>query len=226
MTQGPRNPDTSFTPAAGFHWLTPVYDLGIRLLTREDQWRTALLAQVRPESDDIIADIGCGTGSLLIRLGRTESSATLIGVDPDPAILDRARAKAEAAGLVVEWHKGFAHDAAVLLKGKSVTKIVSSLMFHQAPMAEKVAGLAAMNAALTPGGEVHIADYGLQRSRLMRTLFATTVQNLDGHEDTEPNAKGVLPKLMQAAGFTGVEETMVIPTFTGSISLYRGRRPQ
>lgn len=219
-----RDANSSFTPAAGLPWLTPIYDLGIRALTREVRWRGTLVAQIRPAIGDTIADIGCGTGSLLVRLGRVARGAALIGVDPDPEILERARSKADAAGLAVEWHRGFARDAAVLLKGRGVTKIVSSLVFHQVPIAEKVAGLEAMYAVLAPDGEVHIADYGLQRTPLMRALFTATVQNLDGREDTEPNAQGILPVLMRTAGFVGVEETLVIPTLTGSISLYRGRR--
>ncbi|MBS3651873.1 hypothetical protein KEU06_25010 [Pseudaminobacter sp. 19-2017] len=63
-------PNAAFTPAAGHHWLTPFYDVGLAALTRERQWRNALLAQVRPGGDDVIADIGCGTGSLLVRLGK------------------------------------------------------------------------------------------------------------------------------------------------------------
>lgn len=102
------------------------------------------------------------------------------------------------------------------------TKIVSSLVFHQVPMAEKKAALAAAYKALAGGGEVHIADYGLQRTWLMRTLFRGIIQNLDGQENTEPNARGVLPHLMRVAGFRDVEETLVLPTPSGSISLYRG----
>lgn len=74
------------------------------------------------------------------------------------------------------------------------------------------------------GGEVHIADYGLQRTPLMRGLFRTIIQNLDGRVNTQPNADGVLPQLMHTAGFRNVEETLVIPTPSGSISLYRGIR--
>ena len=80
-----------------------------------------------------------------------------------------------------------------------------------------------MFAALPAGGELHIADYGLQRTRLMRAAFSI-VQRVDGYEDTQPNADGVLPILMQEAGFARVEETRVIPTVTGSISLYRAIR--
>lgn len=91
-------------------------------------------------------------------------------------------------------------------------------------MEEKAAALAAMHAALGAGGEVHIADYGLQRTPLMRGLFRAIIQNLDGRVNTQPNADGILPELMHAAGFRSVEEMLVIPTLSGSISLYRGTR--
>ena len=70
---------------------------------------------------------------------------------------------------------------------------------------------------------MHIADYGLQRTRLMRSLFRF-VQYVDGYKDTQPNADGILPVLMKETGFAQVEETTVIPTPTGSISLYRAIR--
>ena len=216
--------DMSYTPAAGHHWLTPFYDFGVAALTREHRWRSALTAQVRPRAGDVIVDVGCGTGSLLTRLGKAAPSAKLIGIDPDPDVLARARNRLSVAGLSVEMKIGFARQAAELLVGKRPTKIVSSLVFHQVPMEEKVAAFGAIYAALGAGGEVHIADYDLQRTPLMRALFRAIIQNLDGRVNTEPNARGILPELMHAAGFRSVKETLVIPTLSGSISLYRGVR--
>ena len=43
-------------------------------------------------------------------------------------------------------------------------------------------------------------------------------------DDTQPNADGVLPKLMHAAGFVDIREISVVPTLTGSITLYRARK--
>lgn len=214
----------AYTPAAGHHWLTPLYDLGVAALTREARWRAALVKQLDPEESDTIADIGCGTGSLLLRIGRAAPSARLIGIDPDPAVMARAQARFAVAGLSVDLHAGFARQAAELVVGKRPTKIVSSLVFHQVPMEEKEAAFASIFQALGSGGELHIADYGLQRTRLMRTLFRSIIQNLDGRANTEPNARGVLPALMAAAGFRNVEETDVIATPSGSISLYRAVR--
>jgi len=125
-------------------------------------------------------------------ISRTAPPAVLIGIDPDPAILERARRKTEAAGATVELKVGYGRDAAALLHGRGINKIVSSLVFHQVPMAEKRAGLAAMRTALVPNGELHVADYGLHRTALMRQLFRI-VQKGDGYENKEPNARGSYP---------------------------------
>jgi ubiquinone/menaquinone biosynthesis C-methylase UbiE len=209
-----------YVPAAPQLWL---YDFLVTLLTREWRWRPALLQQIDPKAEDSIADIGCGTGTLLALIGRTARPAVLIGIDPDRVILERARRKVTEVGLRVEFQVGYARDAAALLGGRRINKIVSSLVFHQVPMPEKRSGLAAMCAALFPAGELHVADYGLQRTALMRRLFRIVGAG-DGYENTEPNARGVLPELMKEAGFRRVEETAVIATPTGSISLYRAER--
>lgn len=215
-----RQTERDYVPAAPQLWL---YDFLVAALTRESRWRQALVDQVRPTDRDSIADIGCGTGSLIALISRTARPATLIGIDPDPEILKRARRKTTTGGATVDLKLGYARDAASLLEGRGINKIVSSLVFHQVPLAEKRAGLAAMRAALVANGELHVADYGLQRTALMRQLFRI-VQRADGYENTEPNARGVLPGLMRDAGFRDVEETAVIPTPTGSISLYRAER--
>jgi ubiquinone/menaquinone biosynthesis C-methylase UbiE len=200
-----------------------MYDFLCVVLTRARHWRSALLRQIDPAAGDVVADIGCGTGSQMKLLARSCPALTLIGIDPDPAILERARRKIAGVGASIDLRSGYAREAEQLLRDRRVNKIVSSLMFHQVPLAEKRAGLSAMHAALIPGGALHVADYGLQRTDLMRRLFRI-VQQGDGYANTEPNARGVLPELMAEVGFRDVCETHVIPTPTGSISIYRASR--
>jgi len=104
--------------------------------------------------------------------------------------------------------------------------VVSSLVFHQTSVAEKKSILGSIWQVLQPGGRLYIADYGLQRTALMRMLFRCTVQTIDGLEDTTPNAEGKLPGYMSEAGFLDVEELRIIPTATGSISIYHGMKPE
>lgn len=206
-----------FTPALGASEFSSAYDLAIATLTREKVWRRALLAQLDPQSGDVILDVGCGTGTFAVMIKRAFPDCEVVGIDPDPDILARATAKARKAGVAIRFEQGFARDADRF--GPVFTKVVSSLVFHQTPMAEKAAGLAAIRRALRPNASLHVADYGLQRTVLMRLLFRI-IQRVDGHDNTQPNAEGVLPVLMEKAQFEGVIERRVVRTATGSISLY------
>lgn len=209
---------TNFTPALGRPEMTGAYDLAIRLLTREKTWRTALLEQLAPGSDDVILDVGCGTGTIALLIKEAVPSARVVGLDPDPAVLEIAAAKAGAAGIEIEWRQAFAHEADRY--GGPYTKAVSSLVFHQVPMEEKRRGIEAMIRAVRSGGEVHIADYARQRSALMRTLFGL-VQRLDGFENTEPNARGAIEAILADFEPDSGLPRRVVRTPTGEISLFR-----
>jgi ubiquinone/menaquinone biosynthesis C-methylase UbiE len=194
-------------------------------LTRERLWRGLVAEHVAPQADDVIVDVGCGTGSLALLLHRVAPRARIIGVDPDHQVLARARRKADdaGAGATVEWRVGLGDALPEVVGPGSADVVVSSLVLHQCPMATKRAVLASMFAVLRPGGRLVVADYGLQRDRSMRLAFRV-VQFADGKQDTQPNADGVLPGLMAEAGFVDVREAHVVRTITGSISVYVGRR--
>ena len=217
--------ETAYTPALGHARLSGFYDLAIALWTRERRWRSAFLEQLSPQDTEVLIDIGCGTGALTVLIKTRAPMAEVLGIDPDPDILARAQARSQALGLSIAFVQGYADDTARIVGPGRADKAVSSLVFHQVPLAGKRSGLAAIFDALRPGGELHIADYGHQRSALMRLLFRQ-VQALDGRENTQPSADGVLPDLMIEVGFEAVEECALIPTPSGSISLYRARKPR
>jgi len=204
-----------------YRWLTPAYDAAISLLTRESRWRSELIHQIRPAPADRIVDVGCGTGSLAVSLARVGSFSDFLGIDPDAEAIALARRKAAKSSAPLRFVVG-RFDAKSILQTIQPNKIVSSLVLHQTPLEEKRRLIQEMFAALPARGELHIADYGLQRTKLARLLFRVTVQALDGVEDTEPNAKGVILDLLNEAGFIRPRERIVIPTLTGTISLYRG----
>jgi ubiquinone/menaquinone biosynthesis C-methylase UbiE len=214
--------ERAFTPAMGRFAPTRYYD-SVAALIRERLWRSLVAMHVAPRPDDVIVDVGCGTGSLALLLHQVQPGARIIGVDPDPQILDIARSKSDVAGAVLDWRVGMGDALAEVLGADSPTVLVSSLVLHQCPMPMKRAVLASMFAVLQPAGRLVIADYGWQRTRTMRLAFRV-VQVADGRSDTAPNADGVLPQLISEAGFSGVREVEVVPTVTGSLSVYTALR--
>jgi ubiquinone/menaquinone biosynthesis C-methylase UbiE len=217
--RGGKTNSKPFVPALGHHVLTPLYDGLLRFATRESVWRQALLGQIRPTAGDVILDVGCGTGTLAVLLKQMAPEARVIGIDPDAEALEIARIKALRAGLSIEWQIGFARDAAEVAGRRSISKIVSSLVFHQVPVGEKRAGLLAMFEAVRPDGAIHVADYARQPTRLMKALF-TTIEILDGVENTRPNADGLLESLLFEYSGRLATPNMIVATPTGAISLF------
>lgn len=221
MTQYEQNPGVTYTPPAGHHLLTPLYDLGVALTTREALWRNRLVELLSPQDDDVILDIGAGTGSLASLLAKRNPATRYFGIDPDQAAIDIAQAKAareETSATFKVAH--FSQDA--VSSWPKPTKATLCLVLHQVPLDEKLRLLRAIHSTLDAGGMLFIADYSEQRSWLMRTLFRSTIQRLDGLSDTQPNADGVLVPLMAQAGFVQIEEPAQFNTITGSISILKG----
>ena len=216
---GAGSAQTSYTPALGHKALTPLYDGAIALATRERVWRELLIEAIALKVGERLLDVGCGTGSLLMGLAKTTPGAVFVGLDPDPEVLARAKRR---AGEGVAFKQGFLDEAFVSAHAP-FDVVASSLVLHQTPLETKRRMLRHMRNALRTGGRLCIADYGLQSSPLMRLAFRTTVQALDGVEDTQPNADGVLPTLMAEAGFAHVDEIANIPTPTGEISIWRAK---
>lgn len=216
--------ERDFVPALGKAEFTNSYDKVIAIMTREKRWRPRIAQALALSPGEQVVDIGAGTGSQAILLKSATPEIRMIAVDPDPEVLAIARNKAEAAKAEIEWHQGFGDEAHELLGEGFADAVVTSLVLHQCPMEVKSGILASAFRLLKPGGRLVIGDYGKQRSFLMRMLFRQ-VQAVDGFEYTQPNADGVLPELISAAGFVDIEERHVIPTHTGSISIYCAAKP-
>ena len=212
-----------YTPPLGIGFLTPAYDVAIAMLTRENRWRSLLLDHLSPQENDRILDIGSGTGRLADMLHATEPRVEYLGVDPDKSAVSIARKRALRRGMDAQFQARF-FDGTETIGGKAPNKIVSSLVLHQTPLPEKRRIIQTAFDILSENGIFVVADYGVQSTALMRILFRGTVQFLDGVENTQHNAEGVLPKLFKEAGFSGPVERDTVFTPTGSIAIMVGRK--
>jgi ubiquinone/menaquinone biosynthesis C-methylase UbiE len=208
-------------PAAGRAIFTRLYDPALRITMREAAWRPRLVEEVLAGAPASVLDVGCGTGTLTTAIERAAPAVRLTGVDGDPEILCRARAKAGPESSI-EWVE--ANAQALPFEDASFQRVVSSLVFHHLVPDLKRAALAEIRRVLEPGGRLHIADLGRAHDPLMRLIFAANVQLLDGRENTRDHAAGRLPGFVEEAGFSDVHVWRRLRTGAGSLELLGARR--
>ncbi len=215
----PSNTSRAYIPALSSRLLTPFYDPVIRWLMREERFKNRLidLADVRPGMR--VLDLGCGTGTLAVMVKQRQPGAEVVGVDPDPEMLDRARSKAGGAGVVIDFDQGFASDLPYL--DRSFDRVLASLMTHHLAHDVKRRAFAEVLRVLRPGGQFHIVDFGPARSPAMR-LLAPILRRL---EEAEDNFAGRIPGMLSEAGFQRVRETGSIATALGPLTFLRAELP-
>lgn len=214
--------DRPYLPALRFQSLTRVYDPLIALTTRERRFRHRLLDRAAIADGQRVLDVGCGTGSLLIMAAERHPKAEFLGLDPDPHILSRARAKARLAGAEISFVPGLATD--LPFEDSSFDRMLSTLVFHHLGPEALTEATAEISRILRPGGELHLADWAPPRGLVMTTL-SWQVRLLDGVARTRPNFDGELPSLFEAAGLIEAERDDAIATAFGTLGLYAFRRP-
>jgi SAM-dependent methyltransferase len=212
------NDARGFTPALGFHALTPLYDRVVAMTTRERTFKRALLDQAGIEPGQQLLDVGCGTGTLAIAAQLRQPGLQVSALDADPAALAIAGRKARRAGAHIAFELG--RSSTLPYADERFDRVLSSLFFHHLSWGDKLLTARQMHRVLRPAGELHVADWGRAGGLISRSVFLA-VQLLDGFDTTSDNVAGLLPVVFGTAGFHHVEETRRIPTALGIISLYR-----
>jgi ubiquinone/menaquinone biosynthesis C-methylase UbiE len=208
----------SFIPAAGIDLLLPLYDPLVRFAMREERTRGALIDAAELRAGMRVLDLGCGTGSTSVLLAQRHPDVEIIGVDPDPKALERARAKAARAGVRIRFEQGFGD--AIPCADASIDRVVSSLVIHHLTQDEKLETFADIARVLLPGGSLHVLDFGPPITALDRAL--SWLVHHGGRIDD--NLSGRLPSLMQGAGLVEARELSKLRTLFGSLSLYGATR--
>lgn len=218
----PRTSAREFKPALRFDFLTGFFDPVVALTTRERTFKRLAIERTGLQPGERLLDLGCGTGTLALMAHAEQPNATIVGLDADPAILERARAKTAAAGAPIAFHEGFSNR--LPFEDERFDAVVSTLFFHHLSDAHKRATATEVLRVLAPGGRVVVADLGRPQDPAMRVAAAATVQLLDGRPTTSLNVAGRLPSLFTDAGFDPVTVTDRLRTPVGTIEILSARR--
>lgn len=206
--------DHAFIPAAGHDRFLAFYDPLTRLLGAHAALRQ-LCDQAAVQSGQRVLDIGCGTGTLAIMLERRTPDVRIVGLDPDPNALDRARRKAREAGAAIDWMQGFAD--AIAQPDETFDHVLSSLMLHHLDRATKRAALRDVRRVLKPGGSVHIMDFAADGHQ-SRGMIARLLHGEDALHD---NTTDSIVAMLRDAGFASATRVHRRRTLLGAIDYHR-----
>lgn len=206
-----------YVPALRFRALSALYDPVVDLTTREATFKQRVLAQAGLAPGQRVLDVGCGTGTLALEAKRAQPDADVVGLDGDPDVLERARRKAEAAGVEIQFDQGL--STALPYPDDSFDVALATLLFHHLTGANKQTTAREIARVLRPGGALHVADWGRPSDPLMALLF-WQIRLFDGLEQTQANGAGALPAIFEEGGFAAACETEHLRTIFGTLALY------
>ncbi len=207
----------TYLPAAGRDWLLPLYDPFVRVLGG-DSTRTELLAQATIRPNDRILDIGCGTGTLVIRIKRRHPDVEVVGLDPDPKALARGRRKAARAAVSVQFDQGFSDE--LPYPAASFDRVFSSFMFHHLRPDERGRTLREVHRVLKPDGALHLLDFVGEESHPHGVHgFLARVLHAAGPPRHSHDSR--ILALMSGAGFADPQEVSRRATLFGRVAYYQ-----
>jgi ubiquinone/menaquinone biosynthesis C-methylase UbiE len=208
-----------YIPAAGHDWLLPLYD-PIQKLLGGDAARRELIAQAGLQAGQRVLDIGCGTGELVVLIARLHPGVEVVGLDPDPRALARARRKAERAAAAIPLDTGFAD--ALPYADASFDRVFSSFMLHHLESAEKTRALGEVRRVLRPGGSLHLVDFAPAESGSSRGLVARLLHSAEPMREQRGSR---IAALLEEAGLAEASERGDRHTLFGRIAFFRASAP-
>lgn len=169
-----------------------------------------------PEPAWAVLDVGCGTGTGLTRYA--DAGCTVVGVDVSAAMLEKASTR---LGTAAELHQ--VDPGPLPFEADRFDLVMTSMVLHEVPGAERIALLREMVRVAKPGGRMLVIDFrfgtlrGWKGQALRRLL--PVIERFAGHyrEYQDFRAGAGVPPLLAAAGLNIEREKIVAG---GNLALY------
>jgi ubiquinone/menaquinone biosynthesis C-methylase UbiE len=190
------NTHRTYLPAAGHDFFLPLYD-GVAKLLGADRARQKLLDEASLQPGQKVLDIGSGTGTFAVLMKQRHPAVEVIGLDPDPKALARARRKAERARVSIRFDQGFAD--ALAYPAASFDVVFSSFMFHHLEADNREKTLREVRRVLRPGGIFYLLDFEASDSGYGLRLFHSS-------ERLRDNSENRILTLLDLAGFRDADK--------------------
>jgi ubiquinone/menaquinone biosynthesis C-methylase UbiE len=185
----------AYLPAAGHDLFLPFYDLMTELMGANRAWRVLLEGLTLAPGSQVL-DIGCGTGTFVILLKRMYPQVEVVGIDPDPKALARARRKADRAAVPARLVQGFSQE--LRFPDETFDHVFSSFMFHHLDADVKQATLREVRRVLKPGGRFRLLDFGGSDSG----RYGWLARLFHSHARLRDNAEPRILTSLREAGFS------------------------
>jgi ubiquinone/menaquinone biosynthesis C-methylase UbiE len=175
-----------------------LYDPFVKLIGG-DAIRKRLIEKAGVRSGHHVLEIGCGTGSVVVAIKRWQPEGEVIGLDPDPKALERARKKALRNSLSIHFDQGFSGE--LPYPDHSFDRVISSFMFHHLDDREKEKTLREVKRVLKRDGSFHMVDFDQSETGGLFTRW------FHGHERLKDNSADRILALFTEAGFSDAKST-------------------
>jgi len=214
-----------------FNAIAPRYDFLNRLLSlRQDvYWRRVMILALNLTNQDIILDVACGTGDVMIEIiDQKPNQKQVIGVDFAPEMLKLARNKLSTKNISQKVRQNI-HQNIKLLAGNGLHLPFSPNTFDAITIAFGIRNIMDRKSALTcffnclkPGGAIAVLELATPKNKFFLSLyllyFSRILPIIGAFFSKQMNAYTYLPKsvinfppadefsaIMKQAGFRNIK---------------------
>lgn len=200
-----------------------VYDFfePIFMLGKQAEYDRKIIAVLDLTPNKRVLDLGCGTGVLTHAIAEwldAQKGGISVGIDAAAKMIHVARKKRESEICRFE----IAAAEALPYEDESFDAVVSSLFFHHVAMDLKTRSLQEAFRVLKGGGKLVVADMHTPTT-LKGALISHAARWLLLQPQIGENIRGVLPALMEAAGFV---RPIRVKTYFGYITVFSTYKPR